>query len=93
LGFSGKICSSRERKYMKTEEKKQTGYRCDKCGRGVDYGHNVSHAKNRTRRLRLPNLHRASVLVDGKKVKMRLCTKCLRAADRPKREEKKVEAK
>ena len=63
-----------------------SGYRCRGCGKGVDYGHNVSHAKNRTRRLRLPNLHRANVLVDGKKVKTMLCTKCLRAADRPKKE-------
>ena len=57
-------------------------YVCDKCGRGVDYGHNVSHAKNRTRRLRLPNLHHAKVVLEGKVVRQRLCTKCLRMAER-----------
>ena len=38
------------------------------------YGHNVSHAKNRTRRLFKPNLQKFSF--HGKK--WRLCVKCLR---------------
>lgn len=53
-------------------------YTCDNCGKGVDRGNLVSHAKNRTKTLRKPNLHRANMVVKGKKVKMRLCTKCLR---------------
>jgi len=60
-------------------------YICDNCGRGSDYGHNVSHAKNRTRRIRRPNLHGARVIEGGKVVKRTLCTKCLRAAKRPER--------
>ena len=56
---------------------------CDNCGRGVDYGHNVSHAKNRTRRLRLPNLHSVRVIVDGKVVRKRLCSSFLKSAKRP----------
>lgn len=55
---------------------------CAMCGKGSDFGHLVSHAKNRTKTIRKPNLHPAKVMVDGKKVKMRLCTKCLRRADR-----------
>lgn len=58
-------------------------YKCDHCEKGVDYGHNVSHAKNRTRAVRLPNLHRARVIEDGSVVRRLLCTKCLRRADRP----------
>lgn len=46
------------------------GLKCDNCGKGVMYGHNVSHAKNRTRKIFKPNLH----VYKG----MRLCTKCLR---------------
>lgn len=42
------------------------------------YGHNVSHAKNRTRRLFKPNLHAARVVIDGIGKRLRLCTKCLR---------------
>ena len=53
-------------------------FKCDNCGKGVMYGHNVSHAKNRTRRLFKPNLHAARVVIDGIGKRLRLCTKCLR---------------
>ncbi len=48
------------------------------CGKGVQYGHNVSHAKNRTRKLFQPNLHVARVKIGSNMKKVRLCTKCLR---------------
>ena len=66
-------------------------YQCDYCGKGVDYGHDVSHAKNRTKRTRLPNLHTARVVEKGKVVKRRLCSKCLRRAERPEKKLKKSE--
>lgn len=47
-----------------------SGMKCENCGKGIMYGHNVSHAKNRTRRIFKPNLHSFKG--------MRLCTKCLR---------------
>ena len=43
------------------------------------YGHNVSHAKNRTRRIFKPNLHSAKVLINGAYKRVKLCTKCQRA--------------
>lgn len=51
---------------------------CLNCGKGVQYGHNVSHAKNRTRKLFQPNLHLARVKIGAHMRKVRLCTKCLR---------------
>lgn len=51
---------------------------CANCGKGVMYGHNVSHAKNRTRKIFRPNLHAARVVVGGNSKRVRLCTKCLR---------------
>ena len=42
------------------------------------YGHNVSHAKNRTKRLFKPNLHAARIAVEEGMKRVRLCTKCLR---------------
>ncbi len=42
------------------------------------YGHNVSHAKNRTRKIFKPNLHNARIEVNGVTRTMKLCTKCLR---------------
>lgn len=57
---------------------KAQGLKCDNCGKGIMYGHNVSHAKNRTRRIFKPNLHSARIVVNGIGKTMRLCTKCLR---------------
>jgi len=51
---------------------------CMNCGKGVQYGHNVSHAKNRTRKIFQPNLHVARVKMGEHFRKVRLCTKCLR---------------
>lgn len=55
-----------------------SGAKCANCGKGVMYGHNVSHAKNRTKRLFAPNLHWARVTIGRALRRVRLCTKCLR---------------
>lgn len=54
------------------------GNKCDNCGKGIMYGHNVSHAKNRTRRIFKPNLHKARILRGTGYITMKLCTKCQR---------------
>ncbi len=51
---------------------------CELCGKKRDVGHNVSHAKNRTQRIRKPNLHTHRLVTPDGKIKTRLCTKCLR---------------
>lgn len=61
-----------------------SGQRCYNCGKGIMVGHNVSHAKNRTRKIFKPNLHSARVIVDGTSMRVRLCTKCLRLVKNPK---------
>jgi len=38
--------------------------KCGITGKGVQVGHNVSHANNKTKRRYLPNLQRTSVLSD-----------------------------
>jgi len=55
-----------------------TGFKCYNCGKGIMIGHNVSHAKNRVRKVFKPNLHMARIKVDGRNMRVRLCTKCLR---------------
>ena len=52
--------------------------KCDNCGKGIMYGHNVSHAKNRTKRTFKPNLHSTRIVINDIGKRMRLCTKCLR---------------
>jgi len=51
---------------------------CFNCGKGIMYGNNVSHAKNRTKRVFRPNLHAARIVVGGIQKKVKLCTKCQR---------------
>lgn len=53
-------------------------YRCENCGKGVQYGHFVSHAKNRKRRIFKPNLKKVNLVINGVKQKMLLCAKCVR---------------
>jgi large subunit ribosomal protein L28 len=52
--------------------------KCMNCGKGVMYGHNVSHSKRRTRKVFKPNLHNARVQTTTGFVRLKLCTKCLR---------------
>ncbi len=51
---------------------------CDNCGKGIMYGNKVSHAKNRSHRIFKPNLHKKTVMFDGKKMNAKLFTKCIR---------------
>lgn len=58
--------------------------KCDLCGKGLQYGNRVSHAKNRTKHIFRPNLKSAKIMVNGVIKKMKLCTKCLRSAKKGK---------
>ncbi|MEI6691019.1 MAG: 50S ribosomal protein L28 [bacterium] len=51
---------------------------CDLCSKKRDVGHTVSHSKRRTQRIRKPNLHTHRLATVEGKIKMTLCTKCLR---------------
>jgi large subunit ribosomal protein L28 len=51
---------------------------CAICGKGPASGNNVSHSKVRTRRRFMPNLQAATVVIGGKRVRARVCTRCLR---------------
>jgi large subunit ribosomal protein L28 len=53
--------------------------RCDICGKGPMTGNSVSHSKVHTKRRFLPNLHVARLMIKGKEVKARVCTRCLRS--------------
>jgi large subunit ribosomal protein L28 len=53
--------------------------RCDICGKGVQYGHNVSHAHNLTNRRWLPNLQKVRAKVGGVPQRLTVCTRCLRS--------------
>jgi large subunit ribosomal protein L28 len=53
--------------------------KCDICGKKTVTGNKVSHAKNRTRRVWKPNLHKVRTMVGASKTTVKICTRCLRS--------------
>jgi len=53
--------------------------KCAVCGKGPTFGHNVSHANNRTIRRWYPNLQTVRTTVDGAVKRIRVCTSCIRS--------------
>ncbi len=52
---------------------------CDVCGKGPTFGHNVSHANNKTNRRWYPNLQRVRALVNGEVKRLRVCAQCIKS--------------
>ena len=53
-------------------------YSCDRCGKGAQVGMKVSHSHRRTKKRSMPNLHKITLSIGGRRQSMSLCTKCLR---------------
>lgn len=54
--------------------------RCEVCGKGPQFGNNVSHANNRTPRRFNPNLQSIRVQTpQGGVSRMKVCTSCIKA--------------
>jgi large subunit ribosomal protein L28 len=51
---------------------------CEVCGKKPSYGHNVSHAKNRTPRRWVPNVQSKRLMIGGEYRRVHICTRCLR---------------
>lgn len=52
--------------------------KCEITGKGKQYGHNVSFSLRRTPKVWKPNLQSKTIIVDGKKVNMKLSTSAIR---------------
>ncbi len=52
---------------------------CEICGKKPMRGNNVSHAHNVTHRRFAPNLQRVRALRNGQIMRIRVCTKCIKA--------------
>lgn len=52
---------------------------CDICGKQPQTGSNVSHSHVRTKRRWLPNLQKIKVVRGGRAMRLKVCTKCLKA--------------
>lgn len=53
--------------------------RCEFCGKGTTFGHNVSHSNKKTRRVWKPNIQKKKVVIGGITKYVKICTKCLKA--------------
>lgn len=53
---------------------------CEVCGRGKMTGHKVSHSNRKANRTWDLNLQQATLEVDGKEKRVKVCTKCIKTA-------------
>ncbi|MEW6725734.1 50S ribosomal protein L28 [Desulforudis sp. 1088] len=53
--------------------------KCEICGKDAEVGMQVSHSHIRTKRRWNPNLQRVKAIVDGRPVRIKVCTRCLRS--------------
>lgn len=56
--------------------------KCEICGKTPSFGHSVSHSNVRTKRQWKPNIQKVSVHRDGKRQRIKLCTRCLRTLNK-----------
>ncbi len=52
--------------------------KCDLCGKGPQFGNNISHAHNTTRRRWNVNLQPVKAVTNGTSKRMRVCTSCIK---------------
>jgi large subunit ribosomal protein L28 len=51
---------------------------CDITGKGKQYGNNVSFSQRHTKKVWKPNLQTKTVIIDGKKTKLKISTQAIR---------------
>lgn len=52
--------------------------KCDITGKGKQFGNNVSFSQRHTKKVWEPNLQKKTIIVDGKKVKLRISAQAIR---------------
>lgn len=52
---------------------------CYVCNKGPTTGNRVSNANNRNKRRFMPNLQLIRILEEGRRRKVRVCTRCIKA--------------
>jgi large subunit ribosomal protein L28 len=51
---------------------------CELCGKGPQFGNNISHAHNVTKRRWNVNLQSVKAVVNGASKRVRVCTSCIK---------------
>ncbi len=60
-------------------------FKCDNCGKGISWGHRVSHAKNRTNHAFRPNIQKKRITVGARTMRLKLCTTCIKTFNKVKK--------
>lgn len=53
--------------------------KCCICGKGVTFGHNVSHSERKTSRTWKPNIRKVRIDDNGTHKTVSICSRCLRS--------------
>jgi len=53
--------------------------KCEICGKQTTVGNNVSHSHNKTKRKIKANLQSVRAVINGKTVRIKACTSCIRS--------------
>ena len=53
--------------------------KCVLCGKGPNFGNNVSHANNRTKKMWKPNIQRVKSIIAGTVRHIKVCTACIKS--------------
>ena len=53
--------------------------RCEICLKSGQSGNNVSHSNRHTKTRFMANVHKQTIVQDGKQIKLKICTRCLRS--------------
>jgi large subunit ribosomal protein L28 len=76
---NGTGCNSAERHKYEEFGAKIMAQVCEVCGKGPQFGNNVSHAHNVTRRRWNANLQSVKTVVDGGSKRVKVCTSCIKS--------------
>lgn len=64
--------------------------KCQVCGKGPSFGRSIQHKAGggwamrapKTNRMFKPNIQKATLIIDGSPVQLKLCTRCLRTSQK-----------
>ena len=56
--------------------------RCEICLKSGMSGNNVSHSNRHTKTRFMANVHKQTVFHDGKNIKVKICSRCLRSVNK-----------
>lgn len=59
--------------------------KCDMCGKTLQFGNRISHSKQHTRRVWLPNIQPTTLNVNGVAIRLNLCSRCIRTRNKASR--------